>query len=59
MHQGFAPEATQIALARNLLEQKKQAELQGQRALVVDGRTVEQPVLIQAERLLRRAGLEL
>lgn len=58
VHQGFAPEAAQIAWARNLLAQKKQAELQGQRELVVDGRTVEQPVLIQAARLLRRAGLE-
>jgi citrate lyase subunit beta/citryl-CoA lyase len=53
LHAALAPSADALARARRILA----AEAASPGAAQVDGRMVDRPVVLQAERLLRRAGL--
>jgi citrate lyase subunit beta/citryl-CoA lyase len=50
--QGFAPSAAELEWARRVMEAAASAE---GAAVAVDGKMVDRPVLLQAERLLARA----
>jgi citrate lyase beta subunit len=53
VHAGFAPTPAALAHAQRVVE----ATTSGGGALLVDGKMVDRPVLIAAQRTLRRAGL--
>jgi len=51
-HRGFAPTAEEAAQARRVVEQFAAAEANGVAAIVVDGRLVDYPVMMRAQRIL-------
>jgi citrate lyase subunit beta/citryl-CoA lyase len=51
-HRGFAPTADEAEQARRVVEQFAEAEAQGVAAIVVDGRLVDYPVMMRAQRIL-------
>jgi citrate lyase beta subunit len=53
IHRGFAPEPGELAAARRVVEA---AARSGEGVVVVDGRMVDRPVVLGAERILARAG---
>jgi citrate lyase beta subunit len=53
IHRGFAPEPAELAAARRIVEA---AAGSGEGVVVVDGRMVDRPVVLGAERILARAG---
>jgi citrate lyase subunit beta/citryl-CoA lyase len=51
-HRGFAPTADEAEQARRVVEQFAEAEAKGVAAIVVDGRLVDYPVMMRAQRIL-------
>jgi citrate lyase subunit beta / citryl-CoA lyase len=51
-HRGFAPGADEAAQARRVVEQFAEAEARGVAAIVVDGRLVDYPVMMRAQRIV-------
>lgn len=51
-HRGFAPTADEAEQARRVVEQFAQAEAEGVAAIVVDGRLVDYPVMMRAQRIV-------
>jgi citrate lyase subunit beta/citryl-CoA lyase len=51
-HQGFAPTAEEAEQARRVVEQFTGAEADGVAAIVVDGRLVDYPVMMRAQRII-------
>jgi citrate lyase subunit beta/citryl-CoA lyase len=51
-HRGFAPAADEAAQARRVVEQFAEAEANGVAAIVVDGRLVDYPVMMRAQRIV-------
>lgn len=51
-HRGFAPTAEEAAQARRVVEQFAAAEANGVAAIVVDGRLVDYPVMLRAQRIV-------
>lgn len=51
-HVGFAPTAEEAAQARRVVEQFAEAEARGVAAIVVDGRLVDYPVMMRAQRIV-------
>jgi citrate lyase subunit beta / citryl-CoA lyase len=51
-HRGFAPTAEEAAQARRVVSQFAQAEADGVAAIVVDGRLVDYPVMLRAQRIV-------
>lgn len=58
IHRGFAPEESEITWARRLLEANRDAEERGLAVFSLDGKMVDAPFVMQAESILRRAGLD-
>lgn len=56
-HQGFAPDASEVAAARRIIESFQAAQRDGQAAVVVDGRLVDYPVVYRAQRIIDAAVL--
>ena len=57
VHRAFAPAQAQVDWARRVLGAKLEADRLKQAEFSLDGRTIEQPTLLQAAGILRRAGL--
>lgn len=58
-HRGFAPTVQEAEQARRIVEQFTEAETNGVAAIVVDGRLVDYPVMLRAQRIIdafQRAG---
>jgi citrate lyase subunit beta/citryl-CoA lyase len=51
-HRGFAPSPEEAAQARRVVEQFTVAEANGVAAIVVDGRLVDYPVMMRAQRIV-------
>jgi citrate lyase subunit beta / citryl-CoA lyase len=51
-HRGFAPTAGEAELARRVVDQFAEAEAKGVAAIVVDGRLVDYPVMLRAQRIV-------
>ena len=51
----FTPEAAEVDHARRVVEAYAEAEKKGLGAITVDGKMIDVPVVIRAERLLARA----
>jgi citrate lyase subunit beta/citryl-CoA lyase len=51
-HRGFAPTADEAEQARRVVEQFAEAEARGVAAIVVDGRLVDYPVMMRAQRIV-------
>jgi citrate lyase subunit beta / citryl-CoA lyase len=51
-HRGFAPTADEAELARRIVDQFAEAERHGVAAIVVDGRLVDYPVMMRAQRIV-------
>lgn len=58
IHRGFAPSEAEIAHARRLLAADRVAKQEGRAVFALDGRMVDAPFVLQAENILRRAGLD-
>lgn len=54
VNRGFAPGEDEVAAARRIVEAFRKAEAGGAGAIRVDGRMVDLPIAVQAERLLER-----
>jgi citrate lyase subunit beta/citryl-CoA lyase len=57
LNEGFSPSAEEVDLARRQLAAAEAAAREGRGSFNVDGRMVDEPVLIRARRTLARAGL--
>jgi citrate lyase subunit beta/citryl-CoA lyase len=55
LNEGFAPSAAELDLARRQLAAAKEAARDGRGSFTVDGRMVDEPILIRARRLLAQA----
>lgn len=55
-HRGFAPGDDEVAQASRVVEQFAAAEAEGVAAIVVDGRLVDYPVMLRAQRILDAAA---
>ncbi len=55
VQEGFTPDDDEIAYALQLIEKYEEGEKNGQVAFVLDGVMVDLPVIIRAQRLLKRA----
>jgi citrate lyase subunit beta/citryl-CoA lyase len=55
-HRGFAPTGEEVEAARRIVEQFSQAEGQGVAAIVVDGRLVDYPIYLRAQRIVAGAA---
>ncbi|MGG5809217.1 HpcH/HpaI aldolase/citrate lyase family protein [Falsiroseomonas sp. CW058] len=56
LNEGFAPSAAEIDLARRQLAAAEDAAREGRGSFSVDGRMVDEPILIRARRVLAQAG---
>jgi citrate lyase subunit beta/citryl-CoA lyase len=57
LNEGFSPSAEEIDLARRQLAAAEEAAREGRGSFSVDGRMVDEPILIRARRTLARAGI--
>ncbi|MCA0956432.1 CoA ester lyase [Mameliella alba] len=55
LNRGFAPSQEEISMARRIVEAAAQAESEGVGAFQLDGRMIDLPIVVRAERLLNRA----
>lgn len=56
LNEGFSPSAAEIDLARRQLAAAEEAAKEGRGSFSVDGRMVDEPILVRARRILARAG---
>lgn len=56
LNEGFTPDANEVAHAERVVEAYRAAELEGLGAITIDGKMIDVPVVIRAERLLARAA---
>jgi citrate lyase subunit beta / citryl-CoA lyase len=55
LNEGFSPPAAQVEHARRVIEVYDEAEAQGRASVALDGKMVDIPVVVRAQRLLARA----
>ncbi|SMP60486.1 HpcH/HpaI aldolase/citrate lyase family protein [Anoxynatronum buryatiense] len=55
IHRVYAPSEAEIHEARQIIRAMKQAEREGKGAVAVDGRMVDAPIILRAEKLLQQA----
>ena len=56
LNEGFSPSAAELDLARRQLAAAAEAAREGRGSFTVDGRMVDEPILIRARRILAQAG---
>lgn len=56
LNEGFAPSAEEVDLARRQLVAAEEAAREGRGSFSVDGRMVDEPILIRARRIVAQAG---
>jgi citrate lyase subunit beta/citryl-CoA lyase len=56
LNEGFSPTATELDLARRQLAAAEEAAREGRGSFTVDGRMVDEPILIRARRMLSQAS---
>jgi citrate lyase subunit beta/citryl-CoA lyase len=56
LNEGFSPSAAEVDLARRQVEAAEEAAREGRGSFSVDGRMVDEPVLIRARRILAQAA---
>lgn len=56
LNEGFSPSAAELELARRQLAAAADAAREGRGSFTVDGRMVDEPILIRARRILAQAG---
>jgi citrate lyase subunit beta / citryl-CoA lyase len=55
LNEGFSPPAAQVEHARRVIELYDEAEAQGRASVALDGKMIDIPVVVRAQRLLARA----
>ena len=55
LNEGFSPIRTQVEYARRVIEVYEEAEAQGRASVALDGKMIDIPVVVRAQRLLARA----
>jgi citrate lyase subunit beta/citryl-CoA lyase len=55
LNEGFSPVAEQVAHARRVIEVYEEAEAQGRASVALDGKMIDIPVVVRAQRLIARA----
>jgi citrate lyase subunit beta / citryl-CoA lyase len=58
VNEGYAPSGEEVARAERIVAAFKQAEAQGSAAIQVDGRMIDYPLVREAERILKAAGMK-
>jgi citrate lyase subunit beta/citryl-CoA lyase len=55
LNEGFSPPAERVAYARRVIEVYDEAEAQGRASVALDGKMIDIPVVVRAQRLIARA----
>jgi citrate lyase subunit beta/citryl-CoA lyase len=55
LNEGFSPPAAQVEHARRVIDVYEEAEAQGRASVALDGKMIDIPVVVRAQRLLARA----
>ena len=55
LNEGFSPPAAQVEHARRVIEVYEEAEAQGRASVALDGKMIDIPVVVRAQRLMARA----
>jgi citrate lyase subunit beta/citryl-CoA lyase len=55
LNEGFSPAAEKVAYARRVIEVYDEAEAQGRASVALDGKMIDIPVVVRAQRLIARA----
>jgi citrate lyase subunit beta/citryl-CoA lyase len=55
LNEGFSPDPAKVEQARRVIEVYAEAEAQGRASVALDGKMIDIPVVVRAERLIARA----